>query len=39
MKIERELRDYETNKYNPIWPGINSEISYATEGFCAHLKK
>ncbi len=31
--------DYGTNNYNPIWPGIKSEIIQATEGFCAYLKK
>jgi hypothetical protein len=31
--------DYGTNNYNSIWPGINSDISHATEGFCAYLKK
>jgi hypothetical protein len=31
--------DYGTNNYNPIWPGINSEISHNTEGFCAYVKK
>ncbi len=28
-----------TNNFNPIWPGTTSEISHATEGFCAYLKK
>ncbi len=32
------LCDYGTNNYNPIWPSIKSEISHATEGFCAYLK-
>ncbi len=31
--------DCRTNNYNPVWPGINSEISHATEGLCAYLKK
>jgi hypothetical protein len=31
------LCDY--GNYNPIWPSINCEISYATEGSCAYLKK
>ncbi len=33
------LYDYGTNNYNPIWPGIKSEIIQATEGSCAYLKK
>ncbi len=28
--------DYGTDNYNPIWSGINSEISYVTEGPCAY---
>jgi hypothetical protein len=31
--------DYGTNNYNPICPDINSELSHATEGPCAYLKK
>jgi hypothetical protein len=31
--------DYGTDDYNPIWPGINSEISHGNEGLCAYLKK
>jgi hypothetical protein len=33
------LCDYGTNNFNPIWPGIKSEIIQATEGFCPYLKK
>jgi hypothetical protein len=33
------LYDYGTNNYDPIWQGIKSEISHATEDFRAYLKK
>ncbi len=32
------LCDYKTNNYNPIWMGINIEISHPTKGLCAYLK-
>jgi hypothetical protein len=31
--------DYKINNDNPIWLGISSEISHASEGPCAYLKK
>ncbi len=34
----KHLCDCGTNNYIPIWLGIKSEISHATEGFCAYLK-
>ncbi len=38
-RVKKYPRDYGTDNYNPIWPGINSEISHVTEGPCAYLKK
>ncbi len=38
-RVKKYPSDYGTNNYNPILPGINSEISHATEGPCAYLKK
>ncbi len=38
-RVKKYPCDYGTNNYNPIWPGINSEIYHAAEGPCAYLKK
>jgi hypothetical protein len=38
-RVKKYPCEYRTNNYNPILPGINSEISHATEGPCAYLKK
>ncbi len=38
-RVKKYPCDYGTNNCNPIWQGINSEISYATEGFRVYLKK
>ncbi len=31
-RVQKYPCDYGTDNYNPIWPGINSETSQATEG-------